>query len=58
VNPPYGSLGGNPGSPGHNNLIRNGEEMVLPGKIALNIEKEDILQISTPGGGGWGNLSS
>lgn len=49
---------GNPGSPEHNSLIRNCKEMALPGKITQYLEKEDILQISTPGGGGWGNLSS
>ena len=55
--PPYGQSNGNPGQRGQNSLIRNGEVMPLPGKIALNLDKGDILQISTPGGGGWGKQS-
>ena len=32
---PYGLAGGQPGQPGRNVLIRNGEEQVLPGKTTL-----------------------
>ncbi len=51
---PYGQAGGQSGKPGHNSLVRNQQEMTLPGKISIDLEKEDILRISSPGGGGWG----
>jgi N-methylhydantoinase B len=46
--------GGEPGQPGRNSLIRQGKEVSLPGKITLDLEAGEILQIETPGGGGWG----
>lgn len=52
--PPYGLQGGQPGKPGRNILIRQGEETVLPGKVTLDLTVGDALQIETPGGGGWG----
>jgi N-methylhydantoinase B/oxoprolinase/acetone carboxylase alpha subunit len=54
--PSYGLQGGEPGQPGRNSLIRQGEETPLPGKITLDLAAGDILQIETPGGGGWGAL--
>ena len=51
---PYGLNGGEPGSCGRNQLLRAGQTTTLPGKITLPIEAGDIIQLETPGGGGWG----
>jgi 5-oxoprolinase (ATP-hydrolysing) len=53
--PPFGLAGGQPGQCGQNRLQRaNGEELVLPARVALHVEPGDILVIETPGGGGYG----
>jgi N-methylhydantoinase B len=57
VHPPYGLADGNPGLRGQNSLIRDGKVSTLPGKFSLSLDNGDILQISTPGGGGWGKQS-
>ncbi|WP_321402002.1 hydantoinase B/oxoprolinase family protein [Maridesulfovibrio sp.] len=54
VNAPYGLQGGGPGTPGKNILIRDGEEIVKPGKFHSPLKKGDIIRMETPGGGGWG----
>ena len=51
---PYGLAGGGPGKPGENILIRNRKPRHLPSKGTYNLEKDDILSIRTPGGGGFG----
>ncbi len=51
---PYGLRGGEPGSPGQNVLIRDGEEIALPGKGELDLRPGESLSIRTPGGGGYG----
>src|SRR5690606_14382887 len=51
---PYGLQGGEAGRPGRNLLLRDGEEIELPGKVSLALQAGDILRIETPGGGGWG----
>jgi N-methylhydantoinase B len=51
---PYGLKGGEPGAPGRNVLIRDGEEQDLPGKVHLQVQQGDVLSMRTPGGGGWG----
>ncbi len=48
--PPWGLCGGQPGRPGENRL--NGS--LLPAKISLTVAAGDCLEISTPGGGGYG----
>jgi N-methylhydantoinase B len=53
---PYGLAGGEPGKPGRNVLIRNGEERDLRGKISLPVRAGDVVSIRTPGGGGYGCL--
>jgi len=55
---PYGVLGGEPGQPGRNTLIRDGKEQPLPGKIELQLREGDRLRIETPGGGGYGTPSN
>ncbi|MCB0207571.1 MAG: hydantoinase B/oxoprolinase family protein, partial [Anaerolineae bacterium] len=52
---PYGLAGGEPGAPGRNVLIRNGQETELPGKVTLAGETGDVISLETPGGGGWGD---
>ena len=47
---PRGAAGGAPGAAGRNLL--NGRR--LPAKTALDLYAGDLLEIRTPGGGGWG----
>ena len=54
--PPYGLLGGAPGEVGENVLIRGGEQFVLGSKASFTVERDDVLSLRTPGGGGWGGL--
>lgn len=51
---PYGLAGGEPGQPGRNRLLRQGESIDLPGKHTFQAYPGDVLSIETPGGGGWG----
>ncbi|MBA2848372.1 hydantoinase B/oxoprolinase family protein [Thermosulfuriphilus ammonigenes] len=51
---PYGLQGGAPGRRGQNVFIRGGKKRILPGKTHLQALPGDILEIRTPGGGGWG----
>ncbi len=52
--PPYGLAGGEPGARGENLLIRDGQEMRLPGKGSFEMRAGDVLSIRTSGGGGYG----
>jgi N-methylhydantoinase B len=51
---PRGAHGGLDGQPGRNML--NGEQ--LPGFVARDLERGDVLRVETPGGGGWGTPQS
>jgi len=52
---PYGLEGGKPGTPGSNVLVRrDGSREQLPGKAKITLAAGEQLEISTPGGGGWG----
>lgn len=51
---PWGLQGGENGAPGVNELIRAGKKRHLPSKTRFGVERNDILRIETPGGGGWG----
>jgi len=51
---PYGVEGGQPGAPGKNVVIRNGEEINLPSKGTTTLQYADTISIRTPGGGGYG----
>jgi N-methylhydantoinase B len=53
---PYGLSGGQPGMPGKNLIIRDGEKILLPGKGIFDLIPGDILSIRTPGGGGYGKF--
>jgi N-methylhydantoinase B len=48
---PAGADGGEPGAPGENLL--NGE--ALPPKAGRRLQAGDLVEIRTPGGGGWGS---
>jgi N-methylhydantoinase B len=53
---PYGLAGGEPGEPGEDMLLRDGEIRPLDAKAALDLEAGDVIRVCTPGGGGWGRL--
>jgi len=52
---PYGLAGGGAGEAGENVLIRNGEEVPLPGKVTLTVHSGETVSVRTPGGGGYGD---
>ncbi len=59
VTRPYGLAGGEAGQVGRNSLERaSGEQQELPGKCSVALAAGDVLCIETPGGGGFGPLSS
>ena len=47
---PPGAAGGEPGARGENRL--NGRRIAA--KASLDLKAGDVLEIRTPGGGGWG----
>ncbi|MCK4570797.1 hydantoinase B/oxoprolinase family protein [Candidatus Bipolaricaulota bacterium] len=51
---PYGVEGGEPGAPGENVVIRDGDEIELPSKGTVTLQYGDTISIRTPGGGGYG----
>ncbi|CDF34748.1 5-oxo-L-prolinase [Chondrus crispus] len=52
---PWGMAGGRDGAMGINELIHpDGARKVLGGKNSVHVDSGDIVQISTPGGGGYG----
>lgn len=53
---PYGMNGGQPGVPGQNLILRDGEEIPIPSKGSIELKSGDILSIQTPGGGGFGKI--
>jgi hypothetical protein len=55
--PPYGLAGGSPGQLGANYIVRNNEEVQLPGKGTFELKQGDILSIRTPGGAGSGGAT-
>ena len=52
---PYGLAGGEPGKKGENILIHASEDIPLPGKGTFLGSRGDVLNIFTPGGGGYGS---
>ena len=60
---PWGSQGGESGRTGRNSLETTSASgrparRKLPGKVTINVEPGDIIRVETPGGGGWGSVSS
>lgn len=52
---PYGLAGGEDGATGKTLLINpDGGETELPAKGTLYVDKNDLIRMETPGGGGWG----
>jgi 5-oxoprolinase (ATP-hydrolysing) len=56
---PYGMNGGHPGKQGENYAFKLNEtgafeKINLGGKAVINLTAGEIIQINTPGGGGWG----
>jgi N-methylhydantoinase B/oxoprolinase/acetone carboxylase alpha subunit len=57
VSSPPGLWGGDPGAPGENWLLPQGDESRaerLPDKCTVRLAGGDVLRMLTPGGGGWG----
>ncbi len=53
--PPYAMAGGAPGEPGRNLVHRaDGTEAELAGCDSVDLAAGDVLEIRTPGGGGYG----
>lgn len=58
---PYGMHGGHPGSVGKNYAFKWNEDktalerLSLSGKAALSLQAGELMQINSPGGGGWGS---
>jgi 5-oxoprolinase (ATP-hydrolysing) len=53
--PPFGLQGGSPGALGENIITRDGGAVErLGGLVQLNVHRDDVLTIMTPGGGGFG----
>jgi 5-oxoprolinase (ATP-hydrolysing) len=54
--PPFGLAGGQPGLVGCNRLLRAGAPAgePLPGAAQIEVAAGDVLEIETPGGGGFG----
>ncbi len=51
---PYGLMGGKAGRRGQNILYTQRKKRILPGKVTLEVGLGDVIEIRTPGGGGWG----
>ncbi len=51
---PYGLDGGEPGQPGENRLRRGEEVQKLDANVRLEVRAGDVIEIKTPGGGGYG----
>ena len=52
---PHGLAGGGPGACGRNQLERaNGSVEHLDGIVEVRVDPDDVLEIRTPGGGGYG----
>jgi N-methylhydantoinase B len=52
--PPYGLAGGEPGEPGANWIVQDGDTTLAPAKGSVELPPGACLRIDTPGGGGWG----
>jgi N-methylhydantoinase B len=53
--PPPGLAGGEPGARSEVWLERGGERTPLGGKVSLELLPDDVVEVRTAGGGGWGS---
>ncbi len=51
---PKGLSGGEDGRTGRNLLLRRGRKVSLAAKATVDLRKDDVVIVETPGGGGWG----
>ena len=52
---PQGLAGGGPGQPGLQRIVRaDGAVEALPGCFSVEAQAGDVIEIETPGGGGYG----
>jgi N-methylhydantoinase B len=51
---PWGFQGGQDGAPGRYSLLHKGQLVKLPSKCGVTAQRNDILSIVSPGGGGYG----
>ncbi|HIG26938.1 MAG TPA: hydantoinase B/oxoprolinase family protein [Verrucomicrobiales bacterium] len=59
IEEPYGLNGGSPGKRGKQTFItKNGNQLILPSTVQMEIQTGDRLIMETPGGGGWGGFST
>jgi N-methylhydantoinase B len=52
---PYGLSGGGSAAPGENSILGEGRARSLPPKVSMQCRRGEMIRISTPGGGGYGN---
>ncbi len=53
--PPFGVGGGAPGAVGHDvAVLPDGRRVALPGNGEIDLPAGGIIEMETPGGGGWG----
>ncbi|MFN2166400.1 MAG: hydantoinase B/oxoprolinase family protein, partial [Anaerolineae bacterium] len=54
--PPFGLAGGEPGRPGRNIIVApDGTAQDMPGTFVAELGPGDVLEVRTPGGGGYGS---
>jgi N-methylhydantoinase B len=53
--PPFGLMGGHPGTPSRNILNPSTEARELPGKVTMQMKKNDVIRHEQAGGGGFGD---
>ena len=56
--PPYAMNGGMPGKTGEQFLVRYNKTTKLKGTDGISVLAGDVIVIKTPGGGGWGKMST
>ncbi len=54
---PWGLTGGGKGMAGKNTLVVFDTEYILQAKSTVDVFKDTVIRIETPGGGGWGKSS-
>ncbi|TDU68193.1 5-oxoprolinase (ATP-hydrolysing) [Prosthecobacter fusiformis] len=55
---PYGLEGGQGGSCGRQFLIQGQDSTILPSSTSFPVQPGERIRIETPGGGGWGQITS